>query len=101
MNIIFDYVVLAILVWIIFGESVGILISKLGTSMKFRIIQRHNGDEFYYQVEQQWLWMFWKRPEDRYLNSVFLSCKKADEAIDRFVLQKTMNDVILERYVNV
>lgn len=69
---------------------------ELGIIMKFRIIQKHDGTDYYYIVEQC-NWGRWKRCTDSMLWLPFCSCKKAEIALDNWYMKSTVNNVIIEK----
>ena len=66
--------------------------------MRFRILQKHNGEEYYYEIQQLNV-IFWIRPESTMLRIPYKSCKQADDALSRYVLMVNTNYVVLERHV--
>lgn len=78
----------------------GDLLLTLGIFMKFRIIQKHDGSAYYYQVKQL-KWGFWLNPSDLLGRTkypiTFSSCKDADEWIEGQFLKLTTHNIILER----
>ena len=79
---------------IFFGEKV---YNQL-LHMKFRIIQKHDGDNYCYIIQQLWF-IFWKKPEDYKLSSVFSTCKDAELAIDKYDLKINTNNIIVEKEI--
>lgn len=92
MNIFIDTLISIIILLAIFGERLFDLLDI----MKFRIVERHNGREYFYIVQKRWLF-FWYIPEHGPLDRSFNNCKEADLAIDNYILSMTTNTVILER----
>jgi len=71
-------------------------IYNLGTLMKFRIVEKYDGREYYYIIEQS-NWGKWKRSKDPMLWIPFNSCKDAETALDNWRLKETTYNVIIER----
>jgi hypothetical protein len=69
---------------------------ELGTIMKFRIVEKHDGEDFYYIIEQS-NWGRWKRSSEYLLHLPFLSCKDAETALEKWHLRMTTNNIIMER----
>ena len=68
--------------------------------MKFRIVEKHDGVNYYYIIQQLWV-LFWKQPDNYDLRRIFLSCKNADDALSGYELVMNTNNVIIEREINV
>lgn len=66
--------------------------------MKFRIIEKHDGKEYYYVIEQLWF-LFWKKPDDYYLKGNYSSCKSAEDALYSYDMKINTCNVILERVI--
>jgi hypothetical protein len=89
-----DIIITACIILLFIGEP----IYDKGYIMKFRIVQKHNGVNYYYIIQQRWL-LFWKKPWDHCLTSNFHSCKCCEKAIDDFELKLKTNHVILEKTI--
>lgn len=69
---------------------------NLGTLMKFRIVEKYDGVEYYYIVEQS-NWGRWKRSSEPILHLPFRSCRDADTALENWYLRLITNNVIIEK----
>lgn len=66
--------------------------------MKFRIIEEHDGKEYYYRIEQLWF-LFWKKSDDYYLRQSYNSCKEAEDALCAYDMKINTRNIILERVI--
>lgn len=64
--------------------------------MKFRIVEKYDGREYYYIIEQS-NWGRWKRSTEPILHLPYNSCKEAEIALEKWYLRLTTNNVIMER----
>lgn len=71
-------------------------IYELGNIMKFRIVEKHDGTDYYYIVEQ-YNWGRWKRCSDSMFRFQFPSCKEAEIALDNWHMKMTVNNIIMEK----
>jgi len=93
-TIMIDFLITFAILLVFIGEP----IYNTGFSMKFRIVEKHSGKDYYYIIQQRWF-LSWRQPFHPSLEGAYWSCKEAMDSIDAYELMIKTNDVILEKTI--